>query len=109
MSSQSAAERVFFSVERASFASSRAELLAPLRIEFAKSLDAFRDWWMCSEEGREALRRKGVYRVERLGHRARSERDEFLRLLEAYQGVGERVRCLADPRRLPVGCELALR
>src|SRR5688572_1442904 len=109
MSSQSAAGRAFFSAERASFTSSRAELLAPLRIEIAKPLDALRDWRMCSEEGREALRGEGVYRVEGLGHRARSERDELLRLLEADQGVGERVRCLADPRRLPVGCELALR
>ena len=74
-----------------------------------QAADALADRRVRDEERGEALLGERVRRVERLGRRARLERDELHRLLEAQQRVGEAVRRVAELGGEAVGLELALR
>lgn len=60
----------------------RPQLLAPVRVEIPQPAHALRDPWMRDEHPRKALFGERVDRPQRLGGRARLERDQFARLFE---------------------------
>src|ERR687884_287799 len=85
------------------------ETVAPGRIERAKAANALGDRRVRDEEGREAFLGEGVDRVERLGGGASLEADEFVRLLEPDERVGEPVRGSAEAGGDGVGAVFTLR
>src|SRR5438445_5533680 len=75
-----------------------AQLLAPAWVEVAQAAHSLADRRVRGEEGGEALVCERVRRVQRLGRRARLERDELHGLLQPDERIGEPVRRIADLR-----------